>query len=193
MKTFVLIFCAFLLLGFYGHAQNTDSLSVFPNPFADSTKITLHNLENDTTTLTIFSIDGNLIAQPIHKQILSGTIVEVFRADTLEDGLYMVHLETNFGTQSVVKVLKSNVVSIGEWETSNDILVYPNPASSEVYLGTDLEVISVQLFDETAHLIKVWDTKPIQLLDVHDLKSGLYFLHIQTATGEYIRKIEIKD
>ena len=193
MKISVISSFIAILLSISGYAQNTDSLSVYPNPFADSTQITIHNLENDTTTLTIYSIDGNLIAQPFNKQILSGTIVEVFRADTLEDGFYMVHLETSFGTQSVVKVLKSNAVSIGEWEVSNDVLVYPNPASSIVYLGTDLDVASVQLFDETARKIKVWDSKPIQSLDVHELKSGFYFLYIQTATGEYIRKIEIKD
>ena len=72
----------------------------------------------------------------------------------------------------------------------SDFKIYPNPASEEVILYlNDLNLKEVSIFNKLGQLVKVSKTKTI---NTSILKSGIYFLQIETDLGIGIKKLVIE-
>lgn len=73
--------------------------------------------------------------------------------------------------------------------------IYPNPASSVIYLDSDIsDGVKISIVDMAGHLIKQIQLSDIQntSIDVGDLESGIYFFIITQNDEMSIRKIMIK-
>ena len=91
---------------------------------------------------------------------------------------------------------RSNVynesLSIDDFE-STDLLIYPNPASSEVTLKWDKsEAVSVRIFNTQGKI--VYYGKKINLfnefkIDVSSFNSGIYFVKLNSKNGEITKKL----
>src|SRR5690554_1888693 len=68
----------------------------------------------------------------------------------------------------------------------SEFKVYPNPVSEILYLesGTH-EITKMSLYDINGKLLQTLDTS-IQEIDVRNLNNGLYFLVLESATGETV-------
>ncbi len=72
-------------------------------------------------------------------------------------------------------------------ELKQDVFIYPNPASSQLFLNTNLVVESIAVYSVGGEL-KLIKTGNIKTIDVSGLQSGMYFLRIQTNLGDFIHK-----
>jgi hypothetical protein len=112
----------------------------------------------------------------------------------------------NSFTQGQIDIMRGVLLSqrcalVGECEPSStediigiEISVYPNPASDYLIVNVrdDLyEHISILMYDQLGRLVineKNYDTG---ILDVSNLKSGLYFMLIRRGSDEFAHKIQI--
>ena len=86
--------------------------------------------------------------------------------------------------------------SVGLQEHDNRISVYPNPAHDyiTVELSDNTKIDYIQLYDMQGRLVESFPETSLQTtrLDVRNLPSGTYILHIGTARDrEIIRKVHI--
>ena len=86
--------------------------------------------------------------------------------------------------------------SVGLQEHDNRISVYPNPAHDyiTVELSDNTKIDYIQLYDMQGRLVETFPETSLQTtrLDVRNLPSGTYILHIGTARDrEIIRKVHI--
>jgi hypothetical protein len=69
--------------------------------------------------------------------------------------------------------------------------IYPNPVSTKLYIETSnlLDINSIQVFYVNGKsLLNEYDSNT-NFLDVSPLKSGVYFVKIETNSGNYFQKI----
>jgi len=86
--------------------------------------------------------------------------------------------------------------SVGLQEHDNRISVYPNPAHDyiTVELSDNKKIDYIQLYDMQGRLVETFPETSLQTtrLDVRNLPSGTYILHIGTSRDrEIIRKVHI--
>ena len=72
-------------------------------------------------------------------------------------------------------------------ETENEITIYPNPASNQLYISTTEEISSVTIFSINGQL-KQKTENPGTSISTSVLTEGIYFMNIITDTNEFIHK-----
>ena len=106
----------------------------------------------------------------------------------------------------VVAVYENNKTSIGlvkeitVEENINDILtdnisVYPNPANDRLYIEAESEIEEVVVYDVFGRVQNLRNSETQKLrnsIDISSLKSGIYFVKINTEKGNILKRI-IKD
>ncbi|MDA3883161.1 MAG: T9SS type A sorting domain-containing protein [Bacteroidales bacterium] len=73
---------------------------------------------------------------------------------------------------------------------SNIIIIHPQPADDILYIDSDLPILSVTVYSNNSSLINVF--KNVSQIDVSDLPSGIYYLHIETKDGIEVRPVLIQ-
>ena len=74
--------------------------------------------------------------------------------------------------------------------TSTSLLVYPNPVNDRLYVETDTETLTVEIYDVYGRL-QDYKTTRLQgnvAVDVKDLNSGVYFVKVVTRNGEVVKR-----
>jgi len=76
-------------------------------------------------------------------------------------------------------------------ESSANVLIYPNPASSQVDVkaGQGVELITVSFFNQLGQLVKAERDSRI---DISSLLSGIYLVTIETTSGIATQKVVIQ-
>ena len=90
----------------------------------------------------------------------------------------------------IVKQITSEE-NVNEIET-NDICVYPNPVDDKLYIATEEEVKEVVVYSITGVIVGQQSTVNSQqtlTIDLSDLKSGIYFVKINTEKGNIVKRI----
>jgi len=65
--------------------------------------------------------------------------------------------------------------------------IYPNPATNEITVASNEELIAISIFDLAGSKVKVVDTKEINLNRISlNLDSGVYLLQVITAENKVI-------
>ncbi len=89
--------------------------------------------------------------------------------------------------------LKLEAVEVIYPKENNQVLIYPNPASSSITIKTPkIEEIplSIEIFGDGGHLISRQNWQG-GVLDVSRLKTGIYFLKLKTSKETYTQKFII--
>ena len=84
----------------------------------------------------------------------------------------------------------SNVVNINEVK-DNQCRIYPNPVNDRLYVEAGTEINEVVVYDVFGRL-QVTETPSHQgnvVIDVENLKSGIYFVKINTEKGNIVKRI----
>ncbi|MDR4989381.1 MAG: T9SS type A sorting domain-containing protein, partial [Bacteroidales bacterium] len=72
------------------------------------------------------------------------------------------------------------------------VSIYPNPASSTVYIRTDMEVYGIRLIDMLGQVVYSASTGGHQLhVDVSHLNKGIYFIQLISDKGLFTERIHI--
>ncbi len=135
--------------------------------------------ENNSNELSYHSEDPQLI-----EEVRSGTsIAEVVAV-----------YENNKTSVSIAKVLNGIWDNVKENLATDNIKVYPNPVSDRLYIEAETEVEEVVVYDIYG---RQQDNKTTRqqgnvAVDVSSLKSGIYFVKINTEKGNIVKRI-IKD
>ena len=158
-----------------------NSTIVSPNP-------TLYPVPSDPTNIHKIRIPG--------RNLFSGNILVRFAANS--------QIKRNFYYDSPVNGCYKEVVDINvntgcRTSISDEIslILYPNPSSNEVIFTVaekDICINSIEVRDNlNSPILRLSNKGTKQLtLNTSKLKIGVYFCHIQTNKGSYVKKLIIK-
>jgi hypothetical protein len=153
--------------------------------------------------LTGDPIEGWLSTDPTMGTVVAGDMdnVEVtFDATNLVVGDYYADLlfVTNDPNAQLLEVpVHLSVVSgigIGEGEESRiEMLVYPNPASSQVNVQSNLTINRLTIYNHIGQAVKeVFTNETSVRVNAESFESGVYFIRIETANGYTTQKLVIE-
>ena len=71
------------------------------------------------------------------------------------------------------------------------ISVYPNPAQDEIFIKSKATIYNIVLYDISGKVVKnyIESKKLTKHLDISSLKTGIYFLHVESDAGAEIIKV----
>ena len=82
-------------------------------------------------------------------------------------------------------------VNVNEYSHNANVNIYPNPANDKLYIVTETEIEDVVVYDVYGRH-QVTETPSHQdnlTIDVANLKSGIYFVKINTNEGNIVKRI----
>lgn len=94
-----------------------------------------------------------------------------------------------------VVMLKTGTLSLDQFDNQPQLKVYPNPSSEALTLVCSESMEIIYIYDVQGRLMKQTDAgnKNETKIDVSNLNSGMYLLHVNTKSGKSIsKKIQIK-
>jgi len=119
------------------------------------------------------------------------------------DNIYIVAFVAEYNTDNtkrdvlnaVQEKLTANgeVVSVKEISGPKQIVIYPNPASEQVFVMMDQknDLVEILLYDMTGKVVKAQkhSDSSVAGLNIKDLQEGIYLLNIRTGNSVYNSKI----
>ena len=190
MKTkFILLLLIVVLSNLIIQAQTTDTvLTVSQNPFVVSTDLTIHDLTNDTVSLKIFTITGQIVEEYFDNIILTGTFTVTFNSDTLPDGFYFVNLKQN-GENHNLKLVKNQSASVFEITNNSGLEIYPNPTTDFLNISSDLKIERLEIYDINGRMIKNLKYEQFERVDLRNLEDGMHLLYLRTDERIFVKRV----
>ena len=138
-------------------------------------------------------IDGELVAENNADNLIYHTedpqLIEKLNSRTHIAEVVAVY-ENNKTSVSVAKVFNGIWENVEENIATNNISVYPNPVNDKLYIVTEDEVEDVVVYDIYGRhqQLSAVSCQP-SVIDVENLKSGIYFVKINTDKGNIVKRI----
>jgi hypothetical protein len=182
---------ACLFLGTANGQPTSASLGASPNPFRQSTQLTISGLSEDTVSLAVFDATGQVVNRFFSNLIMSGSLSLHFAADTLSPGAYMALLRVNEDSLLRKLIKTGPPLHHKEVQPNAPVHFYPNPARGRLYFSGDLPIREVHLYDIRGQSLKSW-YYPTSPLDVSAYPQGTYVLVVSTPRGIEMRKVALR-
>jgi len=173
----------------YNNENNCVGAAIWENG-----NIVLHAYADDITTP---EIDGYVDGEPLNISVFDqsdGTLTEYSVEYSTEfddnEGVFVVN------GVSVVLSLKASATGIDQ-NISNSIRLFPNPANHEFSVFSDEEISWIEITSiegnlvQSINLINQLNTAKI-LINVSELKPGIYFVRIKTDQGLAVKKLIVQ-
>ena len=93
---------------------------------------------------------------------------------------------------SFKSVLAQWGVNVNEYSHNANVNIYPNPANDKIHIVTDVEMEEVVVYTITGVIVGQQSTVNGQqtlTIDLDNLKSGIYFVKINTIEGNIVKII----
>jgi hypothetical protein len=164
---------------------------------ADSMELTLEvfvadaiNLGNDTTICIGDSLLLDVITPNATYEWQDGSTNATFTVDTA--GTYWVEVTDSNGCISADSIVVASCsVGLGEIYNSESILIYPNPAISQIQLlGVEGES-TVSIHSLAGELVAVYSNT--DTLDISTLKAGAYLVNVTQKNTTITKRLIIQD
>ncbi len=168
-------------------ARNLNVTTIDEDP---KLKLTWDAPEGNTPDSYYIYIDGKCIKTDF-KEL---TFIDHASALNVYDGRthYIEIVAIYSGHRSSVSLIGeiNDVVNIKEIKDYQDINIYPNPTNDRLYIETENEIEDVVVYDiyGRRQQLSVISGQP-SVIDVADLKSGIYFVKINTNEGNIVKRI----
>lgn len=172
-----------------------DSLSINPNPFQNRTSLTYSFINNDTVSINIYDVIGNIIFSPITNSVMpSGVYQDSLIMDSYADGIYFVQLKLSHRKTIIRKIAKSNTAGISINATNlKDLKAYPNPIKDKLNIEftiRETENIKLKLYSSQSQLVySIYKLKTKQEIDLSFLANGIYYLKVENNSEQKVFKI----
>lgn len=90
-----------------------------------------------------------------------------------------------------VKEVSEPTGEIYGYNLQNDVFIYPNPVSDDLYVKRDRKhPIYVTIYNSTGVVMSTYElSKQKEKIDIHDLQQGVYFLKIRDGNAIHRKKI----
>lgn len=164
-------------------ALDTVAVNVSPNPFFTTCEIDFELEEQDTVSLNVYTVTGQVDSLYFEDSLLNAGLYS-FEYSTENDGLYFVALTIN-GENFSKKIMKTNSpTSILIKDEIETISISPNPAK---------QFVKIEFLDETVRNIKILNVsgklvKQIQkykekslILKIEGYAKGIYYISINNG------------
>ena len=92
---------------------------------------------------------------------------------------------------SFMSIIAQWGMNVNENSHNSDVNIYPNPADDKVYIETQAQTVNIEIYDIFGRR-QVTMTPSHQgnvTIDVANLKSGIYFIKINTNEGNIVKRI----
>mgnify|MGYP003306860106 CR=1 FL=1 len=138
-------------------------------------------------------IDGELVAENNADNLIYHSedpqLIEKLNSRTHIAEVVAVY-ENNKISASVIDniLVEINTESIIENNISLDI--YPNPVNDKLYIETQTQTLTIEIYDiyGRRQQLSAISSQP-SVIDVENLKSGIYFVKINTEKGNIVKRI----
>ena len=137
-------------------------------------------------------IDGELVAENNADKLIYHS-EEPQLIEKLNSGTHIAEVvavyENNKTSVSVAKVFNGVWDNVEENLTTNNISVYPNPVNDRLYIETLTQTLTIEIYDIYGRRqLSTVSCQP-SVIDVENLKSGIYFVKINTEKGNIVKRI----
>lgn len=82
------------------------------------------------------------------------------------------------------------VIAFNDWGTKTPLTISPNPAHDFIKIQSgesDIDITNISIMNASGETIRNQSSE--YLIDVSELASGVYFIHIQTTSGSMVEKV----
>jgi hypothetical protein len=153
-------------------------------PFGQFTR----HLSNSSESLVLLDAFGNVIDEVIYADVAPWPAAD-------GNGYYLKLADVNLDNRLASSWTASNGVISSDGETPADagIEIYPNPVSDVLYIKSDREIISLNIYDIRGRLqMTVNGGANMCEIDIRHLVKGAYIVKVITDVGSRSEKI-VKD
>lgn len=148
----------------------------------------------DGSTITLLSFELTNMPDSGLLEILSNTDPIAMGLGGGVDSFFNANID-NSSTQNYFGGLISGqqsfsleTLTVSEVETQpNDVLVFPNPASTEIYVNASFQINSLELYDVLGK--KVLTANDANTISIEEFPNGIYFLKISFENQTLSKKI----
>ncbi|WP_185965495.1 T9SS type A sorting domain-containing protein [Flavobacterium zepuense] len=170
------------------HDLNPDYFDINTLELLNSSEEVTATTANNTITFLLRNVNlaadggGNILFKVKTKTSLQSGMSVSNQARIFYD--YKLPVETN-ETNTVFGVL-----STGDFEIDNSVIIYPNPTSGIIKLDADSNLQSIELYDVQGRLLQTAIINDVTAtVDISTRATGMYFLKVTTAKGVKVEKI----
>ncbi|MBE0639578.1 MAG: choice-of-anchor J domain-containing protein [Bacteroidales bacterium] len=151
-------------------------------------------------TFEHYNIYRRLVGEEIWEQINDSPVNDTTYMDNewiaLEPGYYIYSVEAEYSNGVKSNMALSNVLQKVATRITEPqsvfIELYPNPSSGIFNLKSEEKMLQLTIYDHSGQMVAVRKTEDFNLLiDLSHLKSGVYFLEIETSKDLIKRKLAV--
>ena len=93
---------------------------------------------------------------------------------------------------SFMSIIAQWGMNVNENSHNSDVNIYPNPADDKVYIETQAQTVNIEIYDIYGRVqnLRISESQNLRIsIDVANLKSGIYFIKINTNEGNIVKRI----
>ncbi len=164
------------------YIYNLDANGNLKEDFAGSGIMALPKIDEEEVTITTKSL-----ALKDNNNLLVGGYVALDYTSALKIFISDINIDVN-GEKPNPEEPETPSESIEEHTSS--LLLYPNPINDRLYIETEVEVEEVVIYDVYGRRqeLSAVSCQP-SVIEVSNLKSGVYFVKVVTSEGEAVKRI----
>ncbi len=93
---------------------------------------------------------------------------------------------------TLTAVFSEEKVSADEHSIHNELALYPNPASSKITVSSNIEIKNIKIIDVSGQVVSDKEVNDSYIeLNVSEIRTGFYFMQIETVKGVVNERIQI--
>jgi Secretion system C-terminal sorting domain len=184
---FYCVFQMFICLAF-----KAQTLVVNPNPFVNRTLVSYTISAGDTATMNVTDATGRVSLTLYSNHFFaSGAYQDSINMDGFPAGIYYLSLKFKNGNAKVLKMVKTGVLGISEFENKSWIHVYPNPVRDKIFLESAfIELFRIKIYSPFGEMLsEINVNEPLNEIDFTRFDRGIYFLLISNQKKQKILKV----
>jgi hypothetical protein len=166
--------------------QNTDNVSVTVNPIPDISLLSSDELLGNDGSITLTILTGTPPFTYDWSNDGIGDNDDNINISNLDDGIYSVIVTDANGCEVIESVSVDS--QLGVEEENYEFSIYPNPATKLLTLQFN-EEFSYHVFNLNGQILLSGTGKDKVFLDLSELSSGIYQIHMQSDSLSSIQKI----
>jgi hypothetical protein len=180
---------------------NIYSTGYFDGDSMTFNNITLYNNHPGMNNSNVFVIKQDSLANTLWAINAEGNYADIGSAIAEYNGDVFVSgdMQSNYINLGNIQVLKGQgaqsvfigkmdpSVGISQIEIENRPVIFPNPASQQVYINSEKPIEQISICDQTGKLV-LSTRKPAGLLDISSLDPGLYIVDVGGAHFKLVKE-----
>ena len=128
--------------------------------------------------------EGNAITLKVWNKTTNDIVSVNFSMESIYNSYVSDVYPNNDGEFSVVKVSKGTSV------TSNELVIYPNPATNLINIISQIEIVNIKVYNYVGQSVYEAGVNNLKVqINTDDFKSGVYIVRIETCKGVETHKV----